>query len=458
MPEGFEALGGENLRDLLAFVCAGENRFRFIDLNPVYTADSRRGIYVSQEGSNDTLKFKKFGVAMVAGVPFNIVDPAKNMAGRNLLVLKGGGSGAYSKTFPQRVEAKVGFALGKLHFLGGVAGWGYPFGGDDTPVMKLTVHYADGQKEEMVMKNGHEFADYIRVVDVPGSTLAEGVVTANQVRTFSKPVSRQAVVEKLVLESFDNGVAPTTVAITAELPGAPGAPAPQKNPASVDASRPFDWDEGTRVLLVGGGSSHNFDRFFNIADSATLKDPGHVAVHYTEDPAVTARELPRVDVAVLSVNKEGFPTEALRQALLGFVEGGKGLVLLHPGVWYNWREWPEYNRDLAGGGSRGHDAVNEFEVKVTGAAHPLTKDLPATFKITDELYWFQPDAKGTPIQILASTHSPSKKSEFPMIWVVKHPKARIAGIALGHDARAHDLPEYKQLLKNAVNWAARQDK
>jgi type 1 glutamine amidotransferase len=37
---------------------------------------------------------------------------------------------------------------------------------------------------------------------------------------------------------------------------------------------------------------------------------------------------------------------------------------------------------------------------------------------------------------------------------VQHPKARIAGIALGHDARAHELPEFKQLLKNAAQWAA----
>jgi type 1 glutamine amidotransferase len=37
---------------------------------------------------------------------------------------------------------------------------------------------------------------------------------------------------------------------------------------------------------------------------------------------------------------------------------------------------------------------------------------------------------------------------------VRHGKARIAGIALGHDARAHDLPAFQTLLKNAVAWAA----
>ncbi|PAW88092.1 MAG: hypothetical protein B9S33_05265 [Pedosphaera sp. Tous-C6FEB] len=38
------------------------------------------------------------------------------------------------------------------------------------------------------------------------------------------------------------------------------------------------------------------------------------------------------------------------------------------------------------------------------------------------------------------------------VLVVKHPKARIAGLPLGHDARAHDLPEFKTLLVNVIEW------
>jgi type 1 glutamine amidotransferase len=137
-----------------------------------------------------------------------------------------------------------------------------------------------------------------------------------------------------------------------------------------------------------------------------------------------------------------------------FVDAGKGLILLHPGVWYNWPEWTDYNRVLAGGGSRGHDAVSEFEVKVTQSNHPLIKGLPETFKITDELYWFQVDPKGSPIEVLATAHSPKKNADFPMVWVVKHPKTPITCIALGHDGRAHDLPEFQRLLKNAVAWSS----
>lgn len=453
MPNGFEALGEEGMRDLLSYICASDSKYRFLDLTTAYTADSRRGLYIKEENVNDTLKFKKFGTVSVEGVPFNIVDPAK--IGRNLLVLKGGGKETYSYTFPQKVEVKMGYAASKLHFLGGVAGWGHPYN-PNVPALKVTVNYADGQSEEIVMKNSEEFADFIRVVEVPGSKLTQDIVKENQLRWYSKPLKRTAVIEKLIIESFANGIAPTTVAITAELPGAGGhtaAPEPVKvaSTAPVAPPKSFDWGKGTKVLLVGGGSSHDYNRFFNFADVATLNAAG-MSANYTEDPEVTANELAKVDVAIFSVNRNGFQTPALRAALNKFIEQGKGLVLLHPGVWYNWGDWPEYNRFIAGGGSRGHDKLGEFEVKVTNGTHPLMKDVPANFTITDELYYFIPDTQGTPIEVLATADSKIKNATFPQVFIVKHPKTKIAAITLGHDARAHDLQAYKTLLINAVNW------
>ena len=108
---------------------------------------------------------------------------------------------------------------------------------------------------------------------------------------------------------------------------------------------------------------------------------------------------------MLSVNRGGWATPALRKALFDFVAAGKGLVLLHPGLWYNFGDWPEYNRELAGGGSRGHDRLGEYEVKATGTAHPIMKGVPASFRITDELYYYTPDTAGTPIEVLATATS-----------------------------------------------------
>ncbi len=83
--------------------------------------------------------------------------------------------------------------------------------------MRVTAQFADGQTESVDLHDGVEFADYVRPIDLPGSKFAEGVVTSKQLRWFSVPVEHAGVVEKLILESLDNGPAATTVAITAEL-------------------------------------------------------------------------------------------------------------------------------------------------------------------------------------------------------------------------------------------------
>ena len=469
MPEGFEALGAEGLRDVLAFIVGSETRFRFIDLSSAYTASTRDGLYMTREPSGGALPLAKTGAVNAYGVPFNIVDPAK--LPKNIMVLKGGPPNSYAqRTFPKTVEAKVGFAAKQLHVLGNVGGWAFPYGQDKEDSLKVTVHYTGGKTETLTFKNGEEIGDYIREVEVPNSKLVRGIVgNGAQVRLASRKLTGEGVIEKLTFTSAGQAVAPTTLAITADLsaeavpggeaaaPGSTVVPDLRKAPSRPIVSLPpraakIEWGTGTKVLLIGGGSSHVFQRFFNLADVALLKATGKFSVNYTESPLDFVDHVKTVDVLVLSVNTPAFITPDARKALFDHVAAGKGVVLLHAGVWYNYKDWPEYNRDLAGGGSRGHDRLGEYEVKVTNATHPIMKGVPPTFRITDELYYFQPDATGPALEVLATATSTLKPGTYPQVFVVKHPQARIAGLTLGHDARAHDLPEFKSLLVNCIEW------
>jgi uncharacterized protein len=462
MPEGFEGLGGETLRDILAYLCDGDARkFRTVDLRSAFTADTRKGLYASQETKGDTLPFKKFGTVEVEKIPFSIMDPAKSLNGNNIIVLKGGSRGSFSAKLPQQVEAKLGgFKANRLHFLGGVTGWGYKDGGEVSPVMKVTVVYTDGQSEELVLQNGVEFSDYFDRVDVPGSRFVN-LLTDHQVRFFTKALKRTAAIDKLVLESFGTGVAPTTVAITAELADANAAPVvtPDKPTAANGfkaqfndpVPQPPEKAKGPRVLLIGGGSSHDFVKFFGATDKATLT-PTVGWVDFTQNLNGIGPILKNLDVIVLSANQPISP-ETQKQ-LIDFANSGKGLIALHPGTWYAWGNFPQWNKEIVGGGTRGHDALGKFTVKVTKPEHPVMKGVNASFEIVDELYNHQPDAAGTPSEVLAESLSAKTGKTFPQVWIVKHPKARIVGITLGHDARAHDLPDYKTLLKNAVKWVS----
>jgi type 1 glutamine amidotransferase len=214
------------------------------------------------------------------------------------------------------------------------------------------------------------------------------------------------------------------------------------------ATRPAN---GPRVLLVGGGSSHDFVKFFGGTDKATLA-PGVGWVDFTQNANGVPAILDRVDVLVWSANQP--VSSATCKALIDFANSGKGIVALHPGTWYAWKNFPEWNAQIIGGGTRGHDRLGPYTVKITNPNSPITKGVSPSFEITDELYNYIADPAATPIEVLAEANSPLTGKTFPQVFIVKHPKARIVGITLGHDARAHDLPEFQTLLKNAVAWVA----
>ena len=206
-----------------------------------------------------------------------------------------------------------------------------------------------------------------------------------------------------------------------------------------------------KVLMVGGGSSHDFDKWYKGADVATLERDGLAEVTYTDDPTTILQHLSDTDVLFLA-NNQPIADDATRKAIFAFAEAGKGLILAHPAIWYNWNDWPEYNKTMVSGGSRGHNKYGNFNVDLT-EKHPVTKGLPTHFSLDDELYYFKVDTAGPGIEILANA-SNAETEPFPSIFIVKNSKARIVGIALGHDAASHELEAYQTLIRNAVKWAA----
>jgi putative heme-binding domain-containing protein len=485
MPEGFEALGAEVLRDLLAYIGATETRFRIVDLKNAYTADNRRGLFNSEEAVTDTVSLAKTGNVTVEGVPFFLMDAAKSASGANLIVLRGGPRRSFSGGMPQKIEAPVGVEAKKFHLLSGIAGWGFPAVRDEAPVLRMTLNFADGQTDKFEFSNGVEFADYNREIEVPGSKLASGVVTRGQLRLISVATAKKGVVKSLTLESLHPGVAPVVVAVTADIPGAGPEPRAKARDAASSADKPvsaapappaakparrlgenempepqqIQWEKDkTKVLIVAGGSSHDFRKWFEDFDTATLKAAGF-SVNWTENAGQAAQEIKNADVALVSVNRGMFDTAVWREALFAHLAAGKGVVMLHPGTWYGYPTWPELNAKVVGGGAKGHDPLGPFQVKVLKPEHPILKGVPASFEVIDELYYMNsdpPPKDASAITVLAET-SPSKRfnQPHPSVWITAHDKARIANIALGHDGRVHELPAFKAILTNAAAWAAK---
>lgn len=209
-----------------------------------------------------------------------------------------------------------------------------------------------------------------------------------------------------------------------------------------------------RVLIVGGGSSHNFDLWYKDVDAKTLSKDGLCIVTYTSNTDSIAEYLKQTDVLFLS-NNQPIKDLNVRKSIFDFAAAGKGILLAHPALWYNWKDWPEYNLQLVSGGSKGHDRYGDFQVDIINPNHPVTKGVEQKFTLKDERYYHIPDPAGPGIEVLANSSVAGSDKIYPSVFIVKNPKARIAGIALGHDAESHNIPSYQTLLRNAVKWVAR---
>jgi putative heme-binding domain-containing protein len=218
MPDGLESLGEQGIRDIIAFMTENTPRgFRTLDLSGAFTSDSRKGLY-ADPSDPPPLTFRKYGIVMVENVPFHVVSPTTAPGGRNVIVLRGGRG--FAKTLPQRVEIPVGVQAKRIHILGGIAGWGYPEGdpsGYNAPAAKARILYADGKIEDVLWRNGEEFADCAGREEVSGSVQVPGLVEKGQVRWFALTPGQPVEIRKIVLESFNNHLAPTFIAMTAQV-------------------------------------------------------------------------------------------------------------------------------------------------------------------------------------------------------------------------------------------------
>lgn len=194
---------------------------RFVPINIAANRDSRDPKAFEEYNTNPILRIAKPGWMEVNGVPFQIIDVARAPGGKDQMILKG--PFHLSRNYPNRIELSVANApLTKLHFLGGVAGWGlipnqFPTGGRfGAIVVNVTVERMGGVRESFQLRNGLEIIDWVAQNDVPLSTRVLGISTDGFFRYFAKELTTSGSVTKIILESDGNCAAPVFLAITGE--------------------------------------------------------------------------------------------------------------------------------------------------------------------------------------------------------------------------------------------------
>ena len=197
---------------------ATSGKFRSVDIHEAVNVHSNngRGLFVGPALSGDCFPFPHYGAYTLRGVPFEVIDPAKN-DGTNLLILKGGPAEAIAAKYPASVKVPVGFRCRALHFLGGVAGWAFPWSQDRKVGAVVRIRYEDAPSQEVQWISGEHLADYNGKADVPAS-LRVLDLGRSHLRLLSIRTNAKSKVTQVEIASGGTVVAPVVAAITAELP------------------------------------------------------------------------------------------------------------------------------------------------------------------------------------------------------------------------------------------------
>ena len=183
------------INDLLAFLTQ-RGKYRPLDLTKAATIVSTRGMFEDTDSEAERLVFPDWSTKLVEGVPFMLVDPKGDHVPN--VVLLYGPQGKFPPQMPKSVDIPCNTSARAIHFLSGVSGWGFPYGRKGSVSLIVRLHYADGTVENHPLENGVHFADYIQVVDVPGSKLAFNL-HGQQIRYLSVEPKKKDPIERIEL-------------------------------------------------------------------------------------------------------------------------------------------------------------------------------------------------------------------------------------------------------------------
>ncbi|MHC4176857.1 MAG: ThuA domain-containing protein [Planctomycetota bacterium] len=214
-----------------------------------------------------------------------------------------------------------------------------------------------------------------------------------------------------------------------------------------------------RVLLTSGG--HNFEQepFYAMFDAMSN-------VEYTKAEFPKAADLlkpgleKKFDVIVMYDMVPRISAEQ-QKAFVALLKKGIGLVSLHHNMGAH-RDWDQFRRIIGGkfflaptkiGGKEypksGWEHDQQLKVTVTDQKHPITKGLK-DFDIHDEVYnnYFT----APKVKVLLKTDHPKNDPE--LAWVKRFGNSRVFYFMLGHDRKAYENENFREIVARGIRWAA----
>jgi hypothetical protein len=231
--------------------------------------------------------------------------------------------------------------------------------------------------------------------------------------------------------------------------------------SSFTAVTPGSKSDNIRILVITGGHGYNKETFNEMLNSLGPEITWQVAELPAAYDMFRPENRSKYDVLVFyHMWQKITPDE--EKIFAGCIREGKPVVALHHSI-CAYDGWEEYWRILGGKYfhkttvfegkeyqpcSYIHDV--HFMANIEDDKHPVTKGV-ADFELFDETYkgyWVDPSAK-----VLITTKEPSSA---PAIgWTKKYGKAKIVVLQSGHDTPTFQNPNFRLLLKQAIEFAGK---
>lgn len=220
--------------------------------------------------------------------------------------------------------------------------------------------------------------------------------------------------------------------------------------------------EPVRALVIVGGHDFQTNQFHALFEA--LPEVRFRILEHPDAHAWLERDR-SADYDVLVLYDMWQPiSEDSKANFIARLAEGKGLVALHHSL-ANYQDWEEYAKIIGGRyllAKRTEDGIDKpassylhdvrFTAEIADPNHPITRGL-SDFVIHDETYG-QLDVRPD-VHVLLKTQ---ETTSHPVIaWSHDYRAARVACIQLGHDRFAYENPQYRQLLTQAIRWAAKRD-
>jgi type 1 glutamine amidotransferase len=184
-------------------------------------------------------------------------------------------------------------------------------------------------------------------------------------------------------------------------------------------------------------------------------------VDYTTDPSlITEANLAKYQV-FLQMHFAPFEMNVAQRAVFQkFIDEGKGWVGVHAagltGDQFGNGTWPWYTAFFGGVTYVTHPALQTGTILFEDRAHPITKNLPASFQLKDEWYEWNKNPRPN-VHVLGkadeTTYNQVKsQGDHPIVWTNQtYPKMVYVGI--GHDVSDWTNANYILLIREALLWA-----